>query len=189
VLRIKLSLAVGLPIGGLWLLAAAACTASPQKVNFVVLDQDIPVDQLHVAPTSTPLPEAVAMSLAEARAAAPFAISPPAWAPDGFQLLDTVEVTADPSSANVGLAWQNSDGATIDLTLSNSPAGESRLAGAGTVEAVTVNGQPASLRTTTGLGASRRVLSWTRDAVSYRLAAPAEAMDSAGLVRMAESIP
>jgi hypothetical protein len=181
-LRFKLSLAVGL-------LAAAACAASPKKVDFVVLDQDIPIDQIHVPPTSTPPAEAVSMSLADARAAAPFAINLPAWAPDGFQLLDAVEVTADGANGTVGLAWQNADGATIDLSLSNSPAGASRLAGAGTVESVTVNGQPASVRHTTGLGASRLVLTWTRDGIAYRLAAPADALDTASLVRMAESIP
>ncbi len=181
-LPIKLSLVVGL-------LAAAACTASPQKADFVVLDEDIPIDQIHIPPTNTPLPEAVTMSLADARAAAPFDIGLPAWAPDGFQLLDAVEVTADPASASVGLAWQNVDGATIDLTLSNNPAGAGRLAGAGNVEPVTVNGQPASLRHTTGLGASRLVLTWTRAGVAYRLAAPADALDAASLVRMAESIP
>jgi hypothetical protein len=181
-LRIKLCLAVGL-------LAAAACTASPQKVNLVVLDQDIPIDQIHIPPTSTAPPEAVTMSLADARSAVPFAISLPAWAPDGFQLLDAVEVTADSAGGVVGLAWQNADDATIDLSLSNSPAGAGRLAGAGTVETVTVNGQPASLRHTSGLGASRLVLTWTRESVAYRLAAPADALDTASLVRMAESIP
>jgi hypothetical protein len=181
-LRIKLSLAVGL-------LAAAACAAPPQKVDFSVLDQDIPIDQIHIPATSTPLPEAVTLSLADARAAVPFAVGLPAWAPDGFQLLDAVEVTADPASASVALAWQNADGAAIDLTLSNNPAGAGRLAGAGSVEAVTINGQPASVRHTTGLGASRLVLTWTRDGVAYRLAAPADALDTASLVRMAESIP
>jgi hypothetical protein len=181
-LRIKLSLAVGL-------LAAAACAPSPRTVNFVVLDQNIPVDQIHIPPTSTAPPEAVIMSLAEAHAAVPFAISLPAWAPDGFQLLDAVEVTADAASGMVGVAWQNADGATIDLSLSNTPAGASRLAGAGTVETVTVNGQPATMRHTAGLGASRLVLTWTREAVAYRLAAPADALDAASLVRMAESIP
>jgi hypothetical protein len=181
-LLIKLSLAAGL-------LAAAACTAPPRTVNFVVLDQNIPIDQIHVPPTSTPPPEAVTMSLADARSAVPFAISLPAWTPDGFQLLDAVEVTADPASGMVGLAWQNADGATIDLSLSNNPSGAGRLAGAGTVETVTVNGQPASVRHTSGLGASRLVLTWTREAVAYRLAAPADALDTASLVRMAESIP
>src|SRR6185369_16946914 len=106
-LRIKLGLALGL-------LAAAACAPSPRTVNFVVLDQNIPVDQIHIPPTSTAPPEAATMSLADARAAAPFAINLPAWTPDGFQLLDAVEVTADTANATVGLAWQDADGATID---------------------------------------------------------------------------
>jgi hypothetical protein len=181
-LRLKLCLAVVL-------LAAAACAPSPKNVDLTVLDQDIPVDQLQVPPTNTPLPEAVSMSLADARGAVPFSIGLPAWAPDGFQMLDAVEVTADSARASVGLTWQNADGAAIDLSLSNNPAGTGRLAGAGTVESVTINGQPASLRRTSGLGASRLVLTWTREAVAYRLAAPADAVDAASLVRMAESIP
>ena len=174
------------------LLAAAACGPAPRKVNFVVLDQDIPIDQLHVAPTNTPPAEPVTASLAEARAAAPFTINTPAWAPGGFQLLDSVEVATGPSGAydSVELAWQNPDGLSINLTLAPTAAGEGRLAGAGTVETVSVNGQPASLRHSTGLSAGRLVLSWTRAGLAYRLAAPADAVvDSASLVRMAESIP
>ncbi len=181
-LRIKLSVAMGL-------LAAAACAAPPQKVDFTVLDQDIQIDQIHIPATSTPMAEAVTLSLADARAAVPFSIGLPAWAPDGFQLLDAVEVTADPANASVGLAWQNADGAAIDLTISNNPAGAGRLAGAGSVESVTVNGQPASMRHTSGLGASRLVLTWARDGMAYRLAAPADALDTDSLVRIAESIP
>src|SRR5205085_6707421 len=111
------------------LLSATACTASPQKVNLVVLDQDIPIDQIHIPPTNTPQPEAVTMTLRDAQAAVPFAIGLPAWAPEGFQLLDAVEVTADAASGSVSLAWQNAAGETIDLTLSNNPAGAGRLAG------------------------------------------------------------
>jgi hypothetical protein len=188
-LRTKLALAISLPIGGLWLLAVAACTASPQKVDFVVLDQDIPIDQIHVSPTSTPLPKALSMSLAEAAAAVPFAINPPAWVPDGFQLVDTVEVTSGASGARVDLSWQDTNGATINLTLSTGAASETRLAAAGTDETISLNGKPATLRRSTGLGSSRLVLTWTSDDLAYRLAAPADALDTAGLIRMAESIP
>ena len=48
-LSIKLSLVAGL-------LAAAACAAPPQKVDFSVLDQEISIDQIHIPATGTPLP-------------------------------------------------------------------------------------------------------------------------------------
>ena len=173
-----------------WLLAAA-CGAAPQQVNWVTLDKNIPIDQLHVAPTSVPPAAPVAMSQAEARAALPFDFGVPAWAPDGFQLQDSAAVVAAPGAAyaSVSLSWENADGAQINLTVSQSAPGDAGLAGAGSTQSVQVNGQPASLRQSKGLGAGRLTLSWARAGLDYRLAGATDTVDGPRLVQMAESIP
>src|SRR5262245_14425794 len=108
-------------------------------------------------PTVAPSGPAL-MSPDQARSAAPFAYSVPAWAPPGFQLQPQVEVIAPPDSngfASVSLSWQNPAGARIELSISQDAPGLG-LSGAGTDrEPVQIGSQLGSLWRQTGFAADR----------------------------------
>ena len=131
------------------------------------------------------------MSPAEAQSAAPFVYGVPAWAPPGFQFQPQVEVIAPPASdgfASVSLNWQNAAGASIELIISQDPQGLG-LSGAGTDrQPVQIGSQLGSLWRQSGFAADRLMLDWTRDGVSDRLSADAEAVTRDDLVRMAASV-
>ena len=145
-----------------------------------------------LAPADAGLPAApVSMSPDEARLAVPFAFGVPAWTPSGFQLQAQAEVIVPASKdglASVNLNWQNAQGAAIELSISQGAAGSALAGAGGDSQSLQINGQPASLRRQTGLGADRLVLSWTRGALAYRLTADAGAATGDDLVHMAASI-
>jgi hypothetical protein len=179
-------------LGAALLTTVAACGTAARPaptIDWIVLNQNISIDQLPQAgATATPaLP--VAMSQAEARTAVPFAFGVPGWAPPGFALRDQVEVAATGGTyASVNLDWEKADGDSINLYVSQAGAAQSYLGAAGSSVAVKVNGQPASLLHTSSLGREQLTLSWTRAALAYRLTAGAGAATAEDLVRMAESI-
>ena len=131
------------------------------------------------------------MSLDKARLAVPFAIGVPAWTPPGFQLQAQAEVIVPASKdglTSVNLSWQNALGAAIELSISQGAAGSALAGAGGDSQSLQINGQPASLRRQTGLGADRLVLSWTRAPLDYRLTLDAGVATGDDLVHMAESI-
>ena len=131
------------------------------------------------------------MSLDKARLAVPFAFGVPAWTPPGFQLQAQAEVIVPASKdglTSVNLSWQNAQGAAIELSISQGAAGSALAGAGGDSQSLQINGQPASLRRQTGLGADRLVLSWTRAPLAYRLTLDAGAATGDDLVHMAESI-
>ena len=132
------------------------------------------------------------LSLDAARLAVPFAFGLPAWTPPGFQLqalADVIVPTSKDGLASVSLNWQNAEGAAIELSIAQGAAGSALAGAGGDSQALQINGQPASLRHQTGLGADRLVLSWTRAPLAYRLTADAGAATRDDLVQMAESVP
>jgi hypothetical protein len=161
--------------------------------GWVVLDDDIALDDI-VVPGGADEPVAPAqMSLSEAQAALPFAVALPAWVPPGFVLRDQVEViapetAADGDYASLILTWEDPDGAEVQLQVSTLAADQPSVGAAGLGQAVTVNGLPATLLETQGLGPDRLTLSWTRTGLSYRLSATGGVLAADQLLQMAESI-
>jgi len=172
----------------------ATATETASDDVWVVLD-DVEIDPdailLRGAPDEAVAPEEMTRAAAEARL--PFVLPWPAWTPEGFAALDLVEVVA-PEEVQAGdyvsviLTWEAADGAQVQLQVSANAAGPG-LGGAGRGQEVTVNGKPATLVETQGLGPSRLSLSWGREGLDYRLTADEDAVTGDDLIRMAESIP
>ncbi len=182
-------------------LCLAACATSPTSPTGTATESDpgwVELDESFIVDESafgrvTPAPvEPVAMSQAEAQAQLPFAFALPAWSPDGFVLVDEVEVVQPADGAgytSVSLTWLNDAEAALHLTVAQAGEDQPSLGAAGTSEAVTVNGQPAALVRTQLLGHERLLLTWPRGDLRYTLTAEAGAATPEILLRMAESIP
>jgi hypothetical protein len=178
-------------------LLAACSTAAPDTpdptddAGWVELGGDLEIDE-SVIERVTPAPvEPVAMSQAEAQAALPFEYALPAWAPEGFVLQDEVEVVQPASGlgyASVSLTWLNAGEAALQLQVAQADDDQPALGGAGSTEAVTVNGQPAALVTSSRFGVERLALTWPRDGLTYTLTAEAGTATPEDLRRMAESV-
>jgi hypothetical protein len=179
-------------------LLAAACggQAAGDDANgagWVELDDNISLDGLAV-PGGADEPVAPAqMSRAEAEARLPFAVTLPAWVPEGFTLNDQVEVVA-PADAAAGdyasliLTWENPEGAEVQLQVSTTLADQPPVGAAGLGQAVLVDGLPATLLETQGLGPDRLTLTWLRAGLNYRLSATGGVLAGEQLLQMAESI-
>lgn len=171
-----------------------AATATDTGGDWVVLDGvEIDPDAILLRGATEEAVAPVEMDRAAAEAVLPFALSLPAWVPEGFAALEAVEVVAPEEVqagdyASVIVTWEDTAGAQVQLQVSANAAGPG-LSAAGAGEAVTVNGGPATLIETQGLGPSRLSLSWGRMGLDYRLTADADALTGDDLVRMAESIP
>lgn len=161
--------------------------------GWVVLDDDISLDGI-VVPGGGDEPVAPAqMTLAEAEAALPFAVALPAWVPPSFALQDQVEVIAPETTgagdyASLILTWADPDGAEVQLQVSTLAADQPAVGAAGLGQPVTVNGLPATLLETQGLGPDRLTLAWSRASLSYRLSATGGVLAADQLLQMAESI-
>jgi hypothetical protein len=161
--------------------------------GWVVLDDDIALDDIVVSGGADEPVTPAQMSLSEAQAALPFAVALPAWVPPGFVLHDQVEVIA-PETAAAGdyasliLTWEDADGAEVQLQVSTLAADQPSVGAAGLGEPVTVNGLPATLLATQGLGPDRLALVWARAGLSYRLSATGGVLAGDQLLQMAESI-
>jgi hypothetical protein len=185
---------------------AAACGSQPSPADegsgsgWVVLDDDISLDGI-VVPGGADEPVAPSqMSLSEAAAVLPFAVALPAWVPPGFALRDRVEVIAPeadagrgvqlnaPAYASLILTWEDPDGAEVQLQVSTLAADQPSVGAAGLGQTVNVNGLPATLLETQGLGPDRLSLAWARAGLSYRLSAAGGVLAADQLVQMAESI-
>jgi hypothetical protein len=159
----------------------------------VLEDVEIDVDAITISGAEQDEIVPVEMDRAAAESALPFALVLPAWVPEGFAALDTVEVVAPEEAepddyASVILTWEDADGAQVQLQVSVN-AEETQFGAAGESEAVAVNGNAATLVETRGLGPSRLTLSWHHTGLDYRLTADGGALASDDLLRMAESIP
>lgn len=178
------------------LLGAAACSAdTPSTTEWVELDQDINVDSIVISSGATQAAVTpVELSLAEAEARLPFAVALPGAVPAGFVAAALVEVVA-PEAAQPGdyasliVTWENADEASVQLQISTIGAGAPAVGSVGSGTAVTVQGRPATLQQTQGLGPDRVTLTWERDELSYRLTAAGGALTGDDLLAMAESIP
>jgi len=162
--------------------------------DWVVLD-DVDIDPeailLHGATEAAVAP--VEMDRAAAEAVLPFALHLPGWVSEGVAERELVEVVAPEEVqagdyASVIVTWEDTAGAQVQLQVSANAAGPG-LGAAGAGESVSVNGNPATLIETQGLGPSRLSLSWGRMGLDYRLTADGDALAGNDLVRMAESIP
>ncbi len=176
----------------------AACASPPagqataeDTDGWVELGSDIVIDE-STFERVTPQPVApVTMSQAEAQAQLPFAYALPAWAPEGFVLQDEVEVVQPESGLgymSVSLIWLRADEAALHLQVAQADDDQPALGAAGSSQAVTVNGQPASLVHATHLGAERLSLTWPRGDLTYTLSAEDGAATPEDLQRMAESV-
>lgn len=159
--------------------------------GWVELGNDIVIDE-SIFERVTPQPVApVTMSQAEAKAQLPFAYALPAWAPAGFVLQNEVEVVQPESGLgymSVSLIWLRADEAALRLQVAQADDDQPALGAAGSSQAVTVNGQPASLVHATHLGAERLALTWPRAGLTYTLSAEDGAATPEELQRMAESV-
>ena len=173
--------------------AASAPDATPDAGDggWVELGSDVVIDE-SILERVTPAPaEPQAMPQAEAQAALPFAYSLPAWAPDGFVLQDEVEVVQPASGlgyTSVSFTWLNAAEAALRLQVEQRAQDQPALGAAGSTEAITVNGQPATLLHTNRLGLERLVLTWPRGDLLYTLTVEAGAATADDLRRMAESV-
>jgi hypothetical protein len=184
------ALRLGAALGAVWLALASACGPGAAPSGWEPIEATLSVEHLAV-PAPAEDAEPVSLPLAEAQSQLPFTLALPTWAPDGFQLLNEVEVIlpADSSQpASITLTWQNADEDVITLQASVNGSGAQQLMGGGTTEQVTVNGQPATL-TRLGLkGAPRGLsLSWSQSGADYTLAAEGDVLSAEEIVRMAES--
>ncbi len=140
----------------------------------------------------TPAPvEPVTMSQAEAQAQLPFEFAVPAWAPAGFVLQEQVEVVQPASGLgyiSVSLTWLQAGETALYLQVAQADDDQPTLGAAGSSQAVTVNGQPATLVQTSRLGADRLALTWPRGELTYTLTTEAGAATPEELQRMAESV-
>jgi hypothetical protein len=178
----------------------AACSGQPAATEtgeddgWVVLDEvDIDVDSILLSGATRVAVAPEELSLAEAQARLPFPLRLPAWTPAGFAALNLVEVVAPEEAelddyASAMVTWEDAAGAQVQLQVSVNGTGP-QLGAAGDSETVTVNGDPATLVQSQGLGPSRLSLNWGRAGLDYRLTADGGALSGDDLVRMAESIP
>ncbi len=191
-------------LGGLALVALAACgpngtssgTPAGRPVEWVEIEGTVSLDDLDLDAfmqgAGDAAPESV--SLAEAQARLPFAVALPAWVPEGFSVLDEVEVVqgqaeAAPAYASVIVTWEDDAGASLDLQIATAGQGQARLGSAEGGEAASVNGAPATLARSHRTGSERLTLSWTRASLAYQLSAEGEAVSADDLLRVANSIP
>jgi hypothetical protein len=186
-------------LGGALIFALTACGGQGTATEtvddgWVVLDDvEIDVDSIVL---SSPTEQVVApeeMDRATAENILPFDLTLPGWVPAGFAALELVEVVvpenAQPDDyASVIVTWEDEAGAQVQLQVSANAVGP-QFGAAGASEAVSVNGNAATLVETQGLGRSRITLSWGHTGLDYRLTAEGGALESADLLRMAESIP
>jgi hypothetical protein len=171
---------------------AASPTPEPAPTEgFVVLDDDIIIDDFNFEIVTAEPVAPVTMSQAEAQSALPFAYALPAWVPPGYVLQPDVEVLQSPSGgyASLILTWLDAGEAALQLRVATAAPSGSDLGAAGASETVSVNGAPASLRQTGLPGLRRRILSWPHAGLSYSLSADAGTLAGDDLVRVAESIP
>jgi len=188
----------GMALVGVVMALLAGCggqaTATDTSGDWVVLDDvEIDVDAIRLRGATEEAVAPVEMDRAAAEAVLPFALNLPAWVPEGFGALEAVEVVAPEEVqagdyASVIVTWEDPGGAQVQLQVSANAAGPG-LGAAGAGETVSVNGSPATLIETQGLGPSRLSLSWGRMGLDYRLTADGDALAGDDLVRMAESIP
>ena len=188
----------------LWLivmaLAVATCggpapeAASPTDAaggGWVELGDDFVLDESAIDRVTPEPVEPESMSPAEAQAQLPFSYGVPAWAPAGYVLQEAVEViqAADGQGyASVSLTWLNAGEAALVLRVAQAANDQPALGPAGSTEAVTVNGQPATLVHSSRLGAERLALTWASGDLTYTLTAEAGAATAEELRRMAESV-
>lgn len=171
--------------------APAGQATAESSGGWVELDGDIIIDD-SIFERVTPQPVApVSMSQAEAQAQLPFAYALPAWAPEGFILQEEVEVVQPASGLgymSVSFVWLRADQAALYLQVAQADDDQPALGAAGSSQAVTVNGQPATLVHTSRLGRERLALTWPRDGLTYTLSAEDGAATAEDLQRMAESM-
>ena len=182
-----------LAIGFICLLTACA---SPDPTDAVgegwqELDDSLVLDESAFERVTAVPVEPMVMSQAEAQAQLPFEFALPAWAPTGFALQDEVEVVqpaSGPGYTSVSLTWLGAEEAVLRLRVAQAADDQPALTAAGTTQALTVNGQPASLVHTNRLGTERLALTWPRGELTYTLTAEAGAATPEDLRRMAESV-
>jgi hypothetical protein len=188
-LLVGAALALGLAACG----GQAAATETAGDGWVVLDDVEIDVDSILLSGAEQDEVAPAEMDRAAAEALLPFALALPAWVPEGFAALELVEVVvpedAQPNDyASVIVTWEDADGAQVQLQVSANAEGP-QFGAAGASEEVAVNGNAATLIETQGLGPSRLTLSWHHTGLDFRLTADGGAMQSADLLRMAESIP
>jgi hypothetical protein len=170
----------------------AASATDDGTGGWVELENDFVLDESSFEKV-TPAPvEPVSMSQSEALAQLPFAYAVPTWAPEGFGLQEQVEVLQPASGlgyTSVSLTWLGADDSALYLQVAQADADQPALGAAGDTEAVTVNGQRATLVRSQGLGAERLSLTWLRDGLTYTLTAAGGDVAPEVLQRMAESVP
>jgi hypothetical protein len=173
------------------LIFTAACAPQEAASEWVEINATLAVDGLLTVPTTKESVGPVTMSLAEAQASLPFVFSLPGWAPEGFVLQDEVDVTlpTDESAyASITLTWQNASEESITLRISPTDGNVAYIGGAGGVEQMLVNGQPATLARRRVQGLERLLLSWKQTGLTYTLSANGAVVSAEDLIRMAESV-
>ena len=148
----------------------------------------LPESQITIVPQET-------LPLGEAQARLPYAISLPAWVPDGFKQSSVARISYFPGGPpQVTITWYGSDPqvGNIDLTIFGKRI--NWLVDTEDVQEVQVNGQPAALvggswDADTGQwnNDSSLMLNWMKGNEMYQLMSPGASAED--LIRMAESIP
>lgn len=144
--------------------------------------------------------ESEQLSFAQAGAELPFALRLPAWAPDGYQLEDTVTITHLPDGSILATVTWHGNQNRLFLDIFSSAETLSReggiAVGPDSVEEVLLRGRPAALvhgawdANARAWGPGSLIgLHWTEDGQGYRLGGMAEHITAAELMGMAESMP
>jgi hypothetical protein len=138
------------------------------------------------------------LTLAEAHEKIDFELRLPTWLPPGWTLQEDIVRFRDFSSPHLQLIWTDTaQKPRLNLFVQRSLPNRRQVVGPGSVEIVTINGEPATLVRGTWDLASQSWkasedhinLRWQKENVSYQLVFLGDDLTVETLIRMAESIP